>query len=234
MVEQQGVTILINDHDLQNKIVGCRECTRLISYIESIGQAKVKRFTNEDYWAKPIPGYGDPKATLLIIGLAPAAHGGNRTGRIFTGDSSGDWLAKALFETGFANQPTSISKYDGYSLKDAYVTAVVKCAPPQNIPTPSEIRNCSRHLQAEIQLLQNTTKVIVTLGKIAFDNYCKSAGVKGLIFGHNAIYTLKGGKTLISSYHPSRRNTSTKTLTWDMWIEVFKTAKNIIKSSGNH
>jgi uracil-DNA glycosylase family 4 len=225
---------LLNDHELQKKIVGCRDCTRLINYIENIGQAKVKRFINENYWAKPIPGYGDPKATLLVIGLAPAAHGGNRTGRIFTGDSSGDWLAKALFESGFANQPTSISKHDGYALKDAYVTAVVKCAPPQNIPTPSEIRNCSRHLQAEIQLLENTTKVIVTLGKIAFDNYCKSVGLKRLIFGHNAIYTLKGGKTLISSYHPSRRNTSTKTLTWEMWIEVFKTAKSIIKSSGNH
>ena len=224
---------MLND-DLQNKVIRCKECTRLINYIESIGQTKVKRFTNENYWAKPIPGYGDPKATLLVIGLAPAAHGGNRTGRIFTGDSSGDWLAKALFETGFANQPISISKNDGYALKDAYVTAVVKCAPPQNIPTPTEITNCSQHLQMEIKLLEDTTKVIVALGKIAFDNYCKSVGMKRLIFGHNAVYTLKGGKTLISSYHPSRRNTNTKTLTWAMWIDVFKTARNIIKSSENH
>ncbi|MDP9015776.1 MAG: uracil-DNA glycosylase [Thermoproteota archaeon] len=223
--------MLNDDDDLQNKVIKCKECSRLINYIESIGQAKVKRFTNENYWAKPIPGYGDPKATLLIIGLAPAAHGGNRTGRIFTGDSSGDWLAKALFETGFANQPISISKKDGYALNDAYVTAVVKCAPPQNIPTPSEITNCSQYLQTEIKLLESTTKVIITLGKIAFDNYCKSVGLKRLIFGHNTIYKLKGGKTLISSYHPSRRNTNTKTLTWEMWIEVFKTAKNIIKSS---
>ena len=199
-----------------------------------IGRAKVKRFANESYCAKPIPGFGDPKATLLIIGLAPAAHGGNRTGRIFTGDSSGDWLAKALFETGFANQPISISKNDGYSLKDAYVTAVVKCAPPQNIPTPPEITNCSQYLQTEIKLLESTTKVIVTLGKIAFDNYCKSVGIKRLIFGHNLTYKLKGGKTLICSYHPSRRNTNTKTLTWEMWIEVFKAAKNIIKSLENH
>jgi uracil-DNA glycosylase family 4 len=224
---------LLND-DIQDKVIGCKECPRLIKYIESIGQTKVKRFSNENYWAKPIPGYGDPKATLLIVGLAPAAHGGNRTGRIFTGDSSGDWLAKALFETGFANQPISISKNDGYALKDAYVTAVVKCAPPQNIPTPSEITNCSHHLQTEIKLLGDTTKVILTLGKIAFDNYCKSVGMKGLIFGHNAVYSLKGGKTLISSYHPSRRNTNTKTLTWAMWIDVFKTARNIIKSSENH
>lgn len=224
---------MLND-DLQDKVIRCKECTRLINYIESIGQIKVKRFTNENYWAKPIPGYGDPKATLLIIGLAPAAHGGNRTGRIFTGDSSGDWLAKALFETGFANQPISISKNDGYTLKDAYVTAVVKCAPPQNIPTPSEITNCSQHLQSEIKLLEDTSKVIVTLGKIAFDSYCKTVGMKGLTFGHNAVYTLKGGKTLISSYHPSRRNTNTRTLTWGMWIEVFRTARNIIESSGNH
>ena len=224
---------MLND-DIQDKVIGCKECARLIKYIESIGQTKVKRFSNENYWAKPIPGYGDPKATLLIVGLAPAAHGGNRTGRIFTGDSSGDWLAKALFETGFANQPISISKNDGYALKDAYVTAVVKCAPPQNIPTPSEITNCSQHLQTEIKLLEDTTKVILTLGKIAFDNYCKSIEMKGLVFGHNAIYSLKGGKTLISSYHPSRRNTNTKTLTWAMWIDVFKTARNIIKSSENH
>ncbi|HYP43184.1 MAG TPA: uracil-DNA glycosylase [Candidatus Nitrosocosmicus sp.] len=224
---------MLND-DIQDKIVRCKECPRLIKYNESIGQTKVKRFSNENYWAKPIPGYGDPKATLLIVGLAPAAHGGNRTGRIFTGDSSGDWLAKALFETGFANQPISVSKNDGYALKDAYVTAVVKCAPPQNIPTPSEITNCSQHLQTEIKLLEDTTKVILTLGKIAFDNYCKSVGMKGLIFGHNAVYSLKGGKTLISSYHPSRRNTNTKTLTWAMWIDVFKTARNIIKSSENH
>ena len=221
---------MTND-DLQNKVIKCKECSRLINYIEGIGRTKVKRFANENYWAKPIPGYGDPKASLLIIGLAPAAHGGNRTGRIFTGDSSGDWLAKALFETGFANQPTSVSKNDGYALKNAYVTAVVKCAPPQNIPTPIEISNCSLHLQTEIKLLGNTTKVIVTLGKIAFDNYCKSVGLKRLTFGHNAIYPLKGGKTLISSYHPSRRNTNTKTLTWEMWIDVFKTARDIIKSS---
>ena len=224
---------MVND-DLQHKVIRCKVCTRLIDYIESIGQTKVKRFANENYWARPIPGYGDPKATLLVIGLAPAAHGGNRTGRIFTGDSSGDWLAKALFETGFANQPISISKNDGYALKDAYVTAVVKCAPPQNIPTPTEITNCSQHLQMEIKLLEETTKVIVALGKIAFDNYCKSVGLKRLIFGHNAVYTLKGGKTLISSYHPSRRNTNTKTLTWEMWIEVFNTARNIITSSGSH
>ncbi len=151
---------------LNEKVIQCKLCPRLSEYIDHIGQTKVKRFKNENYWAKPIPSYGDPRASLLIIGLAPAAHGGNRTGRIFTGDSSGDWLAKALFETGFASKPTSISKNDGYILKDAYVTAVVKCAPPQNIPSASEISTCSQYLQTEINLLESTTKVVITLGKI--------------------------------------------------------------------
>jgi uracil-DNA glycosylase family 4 len=223
---------LMLPNDLQNRVTQCKKCPRLIKYIESIGQTKVKRYMNENYWAKPVPGYGDLQPSLLIVGLAPAAHGGNRTGRIFTGDSSGDWLAKALFETGFANKPTSVSINDGYALNDTYVTAVVKCAPPQNIPTPSEIANCSQHLQEEIKLVENTAKVIITLGKVAFDGYCKTAGLRGLVFGHNKKYVIKeGGKTLISSYHPSRRNTNTGTLTWDMWIEIFKTANHIIKFS---
>ena len=215
---------------LNEKVIQCKLCPRLSEYIDFIGQTKVKRFKNENYWAKPIPSYGDPKASLLIIGLAPAAHGGNRTGRIFTGDSSGDWLAKALFETGFASKPTSISKNDGYILKDAYVTAVVKCAPPQNIPSASEISTCSQYLQTEINLLESTTKVVITLGKLAFDNYCKISGLKKLVFGHKVTYPLECGKTLISSYHPSRRNTNTGTLTWKMWIDVFKIAKSVIIS----
>ena len=184
-----------------NKVIECRQCPRLIQYIDQVGHTKVKRFIDENYWAKPLPGFGDPAATLLIIGLAPAAHGGNRTGRIFTGDSSGDWLAKALFETGFANQQTSISKDDGYTLRNAYVTAIVKCAPPKNIPTPIEIMNCSQHLNSEIKLLEDHVKVIITLGKIAFDSYCKISGLKGLSFGHNIVYPLEDHKQLISSYH---------------------------------
>jgi uracil-DNA glycosylase family 4 len=217
--------------NFDKKVIECKLCPRLSKYIDQVGYTKVKRFMNENYWAKPLPGYGDSNATLLIIGLAPAAHGGNRTGRIFTGDSSGDWLAKALFETGFANQSTSISKNDGYNLRNAYVTAIVKCAPPQNIPTPIEIKKCSQHLKTEIKLLENHTKVIITLGKLAFDNYSKISGLKGLIFGHNLIYSLEGGKTLISSYHPSRRNTNTGTLTWEMWINIFKIAKSLVRSS---
>ena len=183
---------------------------------------------DQTYWAKPVPTFGDPKAKLLVIGLAPAANGGNRTGRIFTGDSSGDWLVKALFETGFANKPTSISKDDGLILKDAYLTAAVRCAPPQNKPNPSEISNCSQYLISEIKILEKTIKVIVTLGKIAFDAYCNVCHVKNLKFGHNKIYPMDNDKTLIVSYHPSRRNTNTGTLTWPMWINIFETARRII------
>jgi uracil-DNA glycosylase family 4 len=160
--------------------------------------------------------------------LAPAAHGGNRTGRIFTGDSSGDWLVRALFETGFASKPTSVSKDDGLILKDAYLTAAVRCAPPLNKPDTSEIANCSRYLLAETKTLDKTTKVILALGKIAFDAYCKVCNIKGLRFGHNKIYPIYDGKTLIVSYHPSRRNTNTGTLTWPMWINIFQTARSII------
>lgn len=214
-----------------SKVIECKLCPRLTKYIEHVGQTKVKRFIGEDYWARPLPGFGDPNAALLIIGLAPAAHGGNRTGRMFTGDSSGDWLAKALFETGFANQSTTISKGDGYTLRNAYITAAVKCAPPNNIPTPIEIINCSQHLKTEIKLLEKYTRVIITLGKIAFDTYCRMSGLNGLSFGHNIVYPLEEHKQLISSYHPSKRNTNTGTLTWDMWIDVFRYANSIVKNS---
>lgn len=217
--------------DLQYKIINCQLCPRLSKYIALVGQNKVKRFKNDNYWSKPLPGYGDPTASILIIGLAPAAHGGNRTGRIFTGDSSGDWLAKALYETGYANTPISVSKNDGYILKDVYVTAAVKCAPPENIPHISEIANCSQYLEEETILLESTIKVVIALGKLAFDAYCKVNKLKKLVFGHKATYKLQNGKTLISSYHPSRRNTNTRTLTWEMWIDIFQTAKLISNST---
>ena len=186
---------------------------------------------DQDYWAKPVPTFGDPKAKLLVVGLAPAANGANRTGRIFTGDSSGDWLVRALFETGFANKPTSISNDDGLILKDAYLTAAARCAPPQNKPNPSEISNCSQYLISEIEILEKTSKVIVTLGKIAFDAYCSVCHVKDLKFGHNLIYPMHNNKSLIVSYHPSRRNTNTGILTWQMWINIFETARRIINNN---
>jgi uracil-DNA glycosylase family 4 len=215
-------------HKTNQNIIKCKLCPRLSEYIREVGQTKTKKYMDETYWAKPVPTFGDPKAKLLVIGLAPAANGGNRTGRIFTGDSSGDWLVKALFDIGFANKPTSLSKDDGLILKGAYLTAVVKCAPPQNKPSPSEISNCSHYLKSEIKLLDKTTKVIITLGRIAFDAYCNVYHLQGLKFGHNKVYPMCNGKTLIVSYHPSRRNTNTGTLTWHMWINIFEAARLII------
>lgn len=219
--------------EINARIIKCTLCPRLTKYIREVGKTKTKKYMEQNYWAKPVPSFGDPKAKLLIIGLAPAAHGGNRTGRIFTGDSSGDWLVKALFETGFANKPKSVSKDDGLILKDAYMTAAVKCAPPQNKPNSSEILNCSQYMVSETKTLEKTTKIIITLGKIAFDAYCNIYNIKGLKFGHNKVYSLNNNKTLIASYHPSRRNTNTGTLTWSMWINIFKLARSILDSS-NH
>jgi uracil-DNA glycosylase len=215
-------------HRVNERIIRCKLCPRLTRYIREVGKTKTKKYVNQTYWARPVPTFGDPKAKLLVIGLAPAANGGNRTGRIFTGDSSGDWLVKALFETGFANRPTSISKDDGLILKDTYLTAAARCAPPQNKPNPSEISNCLQYLISEIKILEQTTKVVVTLGKIAFDSYCNVCHVKNLKFGHNKIYPMHNDKTLIVSYHPSRRNTNIGTLTWPMWINIFETARRII------
>jgi uracil-DNA glycosylase len=214
--------------EINEKVICCSLCPRLLSYIKQVGKTKVRRFITEDYWAKPLPGFGDSKAQLFIIGLAPAAHGGNRTGRIFTGDSSGDWVIRAMFETRFANKPTSLSKNDGLVLNGAYMTAAVKCAPPHNKPNPCEKSNCSQYLLAEIKALEETMKVILTLGKVAFDAYCKLFKIKGLAFSHGACYRVESQKTLLVSYHPSRRNTSTGKLTWQMWIDVFKTARTII------
>ena len=209
--------------ELNAKVTECAMCPRLSRYIRQVGREKVKRHANEEYWARPLPSWGDPNARLLIVGLAPAAHGGNRTGRMFTGDSSGDWLARAMHETGFANMPTSRSRDDALVLKGAYITAAVRCAPPDNKPLPSELANCSQYLVSELQLLKNV-KVVLALGKIGFDAYCKAIGVKGLAFGHGARHNV-GGKVLLASYHPSRQNTNTGRLTWQMWIRIFRTAK---------
>jgi uracil-DNA glycosylase family 4 len=212
---------------INERIIQCKLCPRLSNYIQEIGKSKVKRFMDEEYWAKPLPSFGDIKAKLLIIGLAPAAHGGNRTGRMFTGDSSGDWVVKALFQTGFANISTSQFRNDGLILKDAYIVAAVRCAPPNNKPSPFEISNCSQYLSAELNIL-DSTKVILTLGKIAFDAYCKATNLKGLAFGHGTRYCIKGDKTLLASYHPSRQNTNTHKLTWQMWMDIFKTVRSLI------
>jgi uracil-DNA glycosylase len=152
--------------EISEKVICCSLCPRLLSYVKQVGKTRVRRFITQDYWAKPLPGFGDPKAQLFVIEMAPAAHGGNGTGRIFTGDSSGDWVVRAMFETGFANKSTSLSKYDGLVLTGAYMTAAVKCAPPNNKPNGFEISNCSQYFLEEVKALEENTKVILTLGKL--------------------------------------------------------------------
>jgi uracil-DNA glycosylase family 4 len=215
-------------HWINHKVIGCTRCPRLSQYIKQIGQEKVRRFISEEYWARPLPSWGDPNARLLIVGLAPAAHGGNRTGRMFTGDSSGDWLARAMYQSGFANMPTSKSKDDGLVLKDAYITAAIRCAPPDNKPLTIELMNCSQYLVSELQILKNI-KVILMLGKIGFDSYCRAAGLRKIRFSHGASYEING-KMLLASYHPSRQNTNTGKLTWQMWLDIFKKARSILGS----
>ena len=215
-------------HRVSQEVVGCHLCSRLGDYIREVGRKRVKRHLFEEYWSRPVPSFGDPNAKLLIVGLAPAAHGGNRTGRMFTGDSSGDWLFRALYETGFANQPTSRSKGDGLVLRQAYITAAVRCAPPDNRPLPSELSNCSRYLSAELDLLDQV-RVVLALGIIAFNAYCKSAKLSRLEFSHGVHHKLEN-RVVLCSYHPSRQNTNTGRLTWPMWIKVFKDARKLVDS----
>ncbi|WP_415281003.1 uracil-DNA glycosylase [Candidatus Nitrososphaera sp. FF02] len=210
---------------INKRVIACRKCPRLAKYIRTVGREKVKRFASDDYWARPLPSWGDPNATLLIVGLAPAAHGGNRTGRMFTGDSSGDWLARAMHEAGFASRPESRARDDGLVLTGAYITAAARCAPPDNKPSTEELASCAPFLIAEIAALREV-KVVLALGRIAFDAYCKAVGAKGLAFAHGARYDI-AGKTLVASYHPSRQNTNTGRLTWKMWSEIFKTARSL-------
>jgi uracil-DNA glycosylase len=194
-----------------------------------VGKNKVKRFSNQTYWSKPVTGFGDPNAKVLIIGLAPAAHGANRTGRLFTGDHSGQWLIRALYEMGFSNMPTSTSSNDGLNLNNVYITSCIRCAPPSNKPLPSEITNCLKFLKSELELFK-ATKIVITLGSIAFRTYCKISNLKKLKFRHLADYQIND-KRLIVSYHPSRQNTNTQKLTWAMWIEVFKQARKILDNN---
>lgn len=215
---------------VSEQVVQCTMCPRLVSYIREVGEHKVRRFIKDEYWSRPVPALGDPNAQLMIVGLAPAAHGGNRTGRMFTGDSSGDWLMKALFEIGYASSAQSVSKNDGLILSNVYITSVIKCAPPLNKPVPSEIRNCSKFLETELGLLEKNIKVIIALGKIAFDSLCRHYGLKKLKFQHGACFEFNN-KYLIASYHPSRQNTNTGKLKWDSWIEVFNKASSLMKRS---
>lgn len=194
-------------------------------YIRDVAKNKVRRFKDEKYYGRPLSGFGDVNAKLLIVGLAPAAHGGNRTGRMFTGDSSGDWLAKVMFKHGFASIPTSQSKNDGLVLKNVYITAAVRCAPPLNKPTREEMENCFVFLEKEKEILKNVTTVLC-LGKIAYDATCKLFEVKPDKFGHNKLFKYDSIQ-ILTSYHPSKQNTQTGRLTWSQWSAVFVKAKRL-------
>lgn len=211
---------------LNHGIIKCKKCPRLASYIRSVAKVKVKRFSDQKYWGRPLTGFGDFNAQLLLVGLAPAAHGGNRTGRMFTGDSSGEWVARVLHENGFATKPTSEMVGDGFSLINTYITAAVRCAPPQNKPLKEELDNCSAYLKEELFLLKNA-RVIICLGRIAFDSCCKLFNIKGARFSHGK--SLRHRKlVIISTYHPSRQNTQTGRLKWNQWSSIFSKAKKII------
>lgn len=223
---------------LQQEIIACRKCPRLIEYCATVAREKRRAFRDQEYWGKPVPSFGDPRARLLIIGLAPAAHGANRTGRMFTGDRSGDFLYRALYETGFASQPTSTSRDDGLRLTDAYITAPVRCAPPDNKPTLEEIKACRPYLERELELLTRV-KVVVALGKIASDTYLSILKDQGVIpsrsafpFGHNRLYLISQGRPLLlCCYHPSQQNTSTGRLTAAMLREIFERAKKLLAAT---
>ena len=212
---------------LNYKIKNCTKCPRLAVYIREVAKNKVRRFAGENYYGMPLSGFGDVKARLLIVGLAPAAHGANRTGRMFTGDSSGDWLAKAMYGSGFASQPTSQAKNDGLVLRNAYITAAVRCAPPQNRPTREEMDNCFGFLEQELGILKNV-QVILCLGRIAHDTVCRLLEVRPGKFGHNKVFQ-HTGYTVITSYHPSKQNTQTGRLSWRQWQAVFRKTQSLVK-----
>ncbi len=218
--------------DLQKTVIGCRKCPRLFSYLGYVSENKPKRYRDWDYWAKPLPSFGDPEARVLIVGLAPAANGGTRTGRMFTGDRSGEWLFNALHKFGFANQPNSDRREDGFALRDCYITATIRCAPPKNKPLPIEIGNCRPYFLMELDLLEDI-EVLVPLGQIGFTQTLKSLRLKGyemppLAFGHGRTYVLSPPNsrlrtvTLIVTYHPSQQNTQTGKLTRPMFDKIFE------------
>jgi len=218
----------------EERLTRCRLCPRLVAHRERVAREKVARFRDSAYWGRPVPGFGDPRARVLVLGLAPAAHGGNRTGRIFTGDESGNWLYGALHRAGFANQASSVHRDDGLRLRDAFVSAVARCAPPDNRPTPTEIATCRRYLLRELELLTRL-RVVVALGKVAHDGFLAAERDRGQLvprpappFAHGAEYNLPSGIVLLCSYHPSQQNTFTGRLTRPMLDQVFSRSRALI------
>ncbi len=215
---------------LEARVIACERCPRLRRYCSEVASTKKRAFLEWKYWGRPVPSFGDPKARLLIIGLAPAAHGANRTGRMFTGDRSGDFLYDALHRTGFASQPSSMSREDGLKLHDCYITAAVRCAPPDNKPSPEETKNCAEYLQRELELLRQI-RVVVALGRFAFDAYLRMRPIPGARFSHGAFARPVNERlpVLIASYHPSQQNTFTGKLTMAMLVDVFRRAHEALE-----
>lgn len=222
---------------LTEKIIGCELCPRVRRHCSEISRKRKKEFSTFEYWGRPVPGFGDPDARLLIVGLAPGAHGSNRTGRVFTGDSSGDWLYGALHDHGWANRATSRSRNDGLVLSDCYITAAARCAPPENRPTRVELDRCRPYLEAELQLLKSVRAVLV-LGRIGWEHWLRAAGWwdwlepgERPLFGHGLETTMPDGIVLVSSFHPSRQNTNTGRLTRAMWYGVFSRLRTILPAA---
>ncbi len=224
---------------LQLRVITCTRCPRLVRHCREVAQAKRRMYRQWEYWGKPVPSWGDPNAELLILGLAPAAHGANRTGRMFTGDRSGDFLYQRLYEAGFANQSTSVARDDGLELRNCYITASLRCAPPKNKPLPSEARNCQPYLEAELRLLKRVRAVLV-LGRIAFDAYLRVASLghaafpsrSKFKFSHGASFSLPDGlPRLFCSYHPSQQNTQTGRLTGAMFKKVLTEIQEFLADS---
>ena len=219
--------------ELAAEVHDCFKCPRLVAWREAEAADPPKRYRGQDYWARPISGFGDPEARIVLVGLAPAAHGANRTGRMFTGDRSGDWLFAAMHRAGLANQPTAVSRDDGLRLRDAYIAAVVRCAPPANKPTPEERDNCLPYLERELEILDRA-RVVVALGKFGWDGFLKAATTIGIPtprpkprFGHGAEAMLNDRLTLLGMFHPSQQNTFTGKLTEPMTDAVFARAREL-------
>jgi uracil-DNA glycosylase len=219
--------------DLNRRIVACELCPRLTEYRQMVAQTKRRAYLDHEYWGRPVPSFGDPLARVMLLGLAPGAHGSNRTGRPFTGDGSGNFLYPVLYEAGFASQQFATSRDDGMKLHDAWITAVVRCAPPDNKPLPEEIANCSPYLDEEIAALTRL-RVVVCLGKIAFDGYVSHLMRSGAIsrrgnlqFSHGAEFEVPQGRFLLATYHPSLQNTNTGKLTAPMFLDIFRRARDL-------
>jgi uracil-DNA glycosylase len=215
---------------LNAEILNCRRCARLVEWREKVAHEKRRAYRDWTYWGKPVPGFGDPHARVFVVGLAPGAHGSNRTGRQFTGDASGDFLYTALFRAGFASQPVSVSREDGLRLTDLYTAPVCRCAPPDNKPTQEEMANCQPYLECELELIQ--PKVLVALGRIAFEHILRIYSIKdsSKAFIHNMIREIPDGKYLVCSYHPSRQNTQTGRLTVEMFDQVWTAVQGLLES----